>query len=107
MKNHMRNAHQLEDIDTLRSQIAYVEPDESVKNFMAMMQAMSEEKPWQCPEVLIANKCHVVSIQLISDSCDVCFPAIKFLKQNADPDRQPFYLVQPNLSYFHPLRLIP
>ena len=40
----MRNAHQLEDIDTLRSQIAYVEPDESVKNFMAMMQAMSEEK---------------------------------------------------------------
>ena len=44
MKNHMRNAHQLEDIDTLRNQIADIEPDQNVKNFMAMMQAMSEEK---------------------------------------------------------------
>ena len=40
----MRNAHQLEDIDTLRNQIADIEPDQNVKNFMAMMQAMSEEK---------------------------------------------------------------
>ena len=44
MKSHMRSAHQLEGIDTLGSRIVQPEPDESIKNFMLMMQTMSEEK---------------------------------------------------------------
>ena len=45
MKSHMRSRHQIEGIDTLGSQIVQAEPDDSIKNFMLMMQTMSEEKP--------------------------------------------------------------
>ena len=44
MKSHMRSAHQIEGIDTLGSRIVQAEPDDSIKNFMLMMQTMSEEK---------------------------------------------------------------
>ena len=40
----MRSAHQIEGIDTLGSRIVQAEPDDSIKNFMLMMQTMSEEK---------------------------------------------------------------
>ena len=45
MKSHMRSSHQIEGIDTLGSQIVQADPDDSIKNFMLMMQTMSEEKP--------------------------------------------------------------